>query len=136
MVGAETTSSAGVQSGILLPDRYRLMRRIASGGMATVWAGQDTLLDRRVAIKVLSEQLAADPRAIRRFKREARVAAHLSGHPHVVTIFDVGEATGPEDDERRPFIVMEHLPAGTVADALHSREAPARTGHDVAPPGG
>jgi len=95
-----------------LPARYELRRHIATGGMASVWCAHDALLGRSVAIKVLAAQLARDDRAIRRFEREARAAARLSGHPHVVTIYDVGEADG------RPYIVMEHLAGGTVADAI------------------
>ncbi len=78
-----------------------------------MWCAEDHLLDRRVAVKLLAEPFLSDPAAVRRFKREARAAARLSGHPHVVTIFDVGET-----DQGEPFIVMEHLAGGTVADAL------------------
>src|SRR5947209_2460663 len=92
-----------------LPERYHTLRRVASGGMATVWYAEDRVLGRSVAIKVLSEAIGHDPAARGRFKREARTAAHLSGHPHVVTIYDVGEA-----DPGRPFIVMEYLEGGSV----------------------
>src|SRR5579884_1992137 len=101
-----------------LPTRYRPLRRLAVGGTATVWCAEDRTLGRRVAVKLLAEPYASDPEAVRRFKREARAAARLSSHPHVVTIFDVGEAPAP-DGSRRPFLVMEHLAGGTVADALH-----------------
>jgi eukaryotic-like serine/threonine-protein kinase len=118
-MGAQTRSSASVLQDVTLPDRYRIVRRIALGGMATVWCANDLVLGRHVAIKLLAEQFADDERARRRFEREARAAAHLSGHPHVVTIYDVGQ-TGPRDGELsgRPFIVMEHLAGGTVADAV------------------
>jgi serine/threonine-protein kinase len=96
-----------------LPQRYQLVRRIANGGMASVWCAEDQVLGRRVAIKVLCEPYAHDFTAVRRFQREARVAARLSGHRHVVTIYDVGRAP-----DGRAFIVMEYLPGGTVADAL------------------
>ena len=97
---------------VALPDRYRVTGFLAAGGMAGVWSAHDELLDRRVAIKVLAEHLATDADAARRFQREARAAAGLSSHPHVVTIYDVGEHQG------RPFIVMELLPGGTVAGRL------------------
>jgi eukaryotic-like serine/threonine-protein kinase len=96
---------------VSLPARYRVIHHIATGGMASVWAVEDERLGRMVAIKVLTEGYAADPAANRRFQREARAAARVSGHPHVVTIYDVGEHGG------RPFIVMEHF-AGTVAQRL------------------
>lgn len=99
---------------VRLPDRYSDVRRIAAGGMATVHVAHDTLLDRPVAVKVLGERLASDDAARQRFQREARAAARLSDHPHVVTIFDIGEQDGT------PFIVMEHFAGGTVADRLRS----------------
>jgi serine/threonine-protein kinase len=80
--------------------------------MATVVAAEDEVLRRTVAVKVLSAHLAEDPKMVERFEREARTAASLSGHPNVVTIYDVGEHEG------RPYIVMEHLPGGTVAEVL------------------
>jgi tRNA A-37 threonylcarbamoyl transferase component Bud32 len=104
-----------------LPDRYRVRRHIASGGMASVWCAEDLVLGRTVAIKVLAERFAHDDIAMRRFKREARAAARASNHAHVVTIFDVGDLDpeeGAEDDPVRPFIVMEYLAGGTVADAI------------------
>ena len=102
-----------------MPERYELIRHIASGGMASVWCAEDRVLGRRVAIKLLAERFAYDQTAVRRFKREARTAARLSGHPNVVTIYDVGETTTPDPDAPpRAFIVMEFLAGGTVADAL------------------
>jgi serine/threonine protein kinase len=104
-----------------LPERYRLRRHIASGGMASVWSAEDRLLDRTVAIKILAERFAHDQLAVRRFKREARAAARVCGHNHVVTVFDVGDtepAAGDPADEGRAFIVMEYLAGGTVADAI------------------
>jgi hypothetical protein len=113
-----------------LPDRYRLGRHIASGGMASVWCADDLVLDRKVAIKVLAERFAHDGPAVARFQREARAAARVSGHPHVVTIYDVGELADSEDpltDATHPtgrgFIVMEFLAGGTVADAIHHDSA-------------
>jgi tetratricopeptide (TPR) repeat protein len=101
---------------ITLPDRYRIVRHLANGGMASVWEAHDELLDRPVAIKVLASHLTEDDRARRRFAREARTAAGLSSHPHVVTIYDVAEYDG------RSFIVMELLRGGTLADRLRSGE--------------
>ncbi len=100
---------------IALPERYDLTGHIANGGMASVWAAEDKVLGRSVAIKVMAPQLARDKQSVRRFEREARAAARVSSHPNVVTIFDVGEQAG------RAYIVMEYLPGGTVADALLQR---------------
>jgi eukaryotic-like serine/threonine-protein kinase len=107
-----------------LPERYRLRRHIASGGMASVWCADDRVLDRAVAIKILAERFAHDQLAVHRFKREARAAARVSGHAHVVTVFDVGDTDPARGDgdgdgmQGRAFIVMEYLAGGTVADAI------------------
>jgi serine/threonine-protein kinase len=101
---------------ITLPARYRVIRHLANGGMASVWEAHDELLDRAVAVKVLASHLSEDERARRRFQREARAVAGLSSHPHVVTIYDVGEHDG------RSFIVMELLGGGSVGDRLRARE--------------
>src|SRR4051794_12844870 len=99
-----------VEHQVTLPDRYRVTRRIASGGMATVYACEDQVLGRLVAVKVLAAHFSADTSAAERFQREARAAARVSDHPHVVTIYDIGEHEGTA------FIVMEYFPGGTVAD--------------------
>jgi serine/threonine protein kinase len=97
---------------ISLPDRYRIVRHLANGGMATVWEAHDELLGRPVAVKLLASHLSADDRARRRFQREARAAAGLSSHQHVVTIYDVGEHHG------RVFMVMELMRGGTLGERL------------------
>jgi serine/threonine-protein kinase len=99
---------------ISLPARYRVVRHIADGGMAAVWAAEDEKLGRLVAVKVLSPAFASDERAVKRFQREARAGARLSDHRHVVTVYDIGEHAG------RAFMVMEYLSGGTVADRLKS----------------
>ena len=99
---------------ISLPDRYRVVRHIANGGMASVWEAHDELLDRAVAVKLLASHLSEDDRARQRFQREARAAAAVSSHPNVVTIYDVGEHDG------KTFMVMELLKGGTVADKLRA----------------
>ena len=92
-------------------ERYRLVRRIASGGMGEVWEADDTVLGRRVALKVLVEELAADDRATRRFVREARATARLA-HPNVARVYDFGRDGGA------PFLVMELLEGETLAGRL------------------
>ncbi len=103
---------------VALPDRYTDLRRIAAGGMATVYAAQDTRLGRKVAIKVLHPHVAASADARERFAREARAAARVGDHPHVVAIYDVGEAGGT------PYLVMAHFDGGTVADRLRAGRVP------------
>jgi serine/threonine protein kinase len=103
-----------VQAGVL-PDRYGDARLIGRGGMGRIYLAEDRELGRRVAIKVLDERFAGNEQLRERFKREALTAARLSSHPHVVTIFDVGEWQG------RPFIVMEYLPGGTLGDRARQR---------------
>jgi eukaryotic-like serine/threonine-protein kinase len=103
-----------------LPERYRVDGLIGTGGMASIWGAEDLALGRAVAVKVLGDNLAQQETSVQRFEREARTAAGLCGHPNVLTIYDVGEHEG------RPFIVMEHLSGGTVADRLRAAGAPPR----------
>lgn len=95
----------------LLADRYRLRRRIGSGGMASVWLARDEVLIRPVAVKLIDPELARDRDFRERFREEARAAAALS-HPHIVTVHDYGESDGT------PYIVMELL-TGDTLDASH-----------------
>ncbi len=114
-------------SQIELPERYRVARHIASGGMASVWEAEDLLLGRTVAVKVLGAQFASDPSARARFQREARTAAQVSDQTNVVTIYDIGEHA---DDA---FIVMEYFAGGTVADRLRAaRDGGERVSHETA----
>jgi tRNA A-37 threonylcarbamoyl transferase component Bud32 len=117
-MGDRSHADARVRPQLGLPDRYEPIRRIATGGMASVWCARDRALGRNVAIKLLAERFADDPAGTERFMREARAAARLSGHPNVVMIYDVGEASSTDRDPGRAFIVMEYLAGGTVADAL------------------
>jgi eukaryotic-like serine/threonine-protein kinase len=111
----------GIGGGIAydtLPARYVSPARIASGGMGDVYRATDSVLGRAVAVKVLAERHARNEDVRERFKREALAAAQLSGHRHVVTVFDVGEHAG------RPFIVMELLEGGSVHDRLRTGAVP------------
>jgi len=94
--------------------RYRRVRLLAHGGMATVELAQDTELDRPVAIKRLADNLAANDEYKHRFLREARLAARLS-HPNIVAVYDAGADNGT------PFIVMEYVEGETVGDLLRRR---------------
>ncbi len=92
-------------------NRYRLDRKLGEGGMATVYCGTDVLLRRRVAIKVLREQYAADEEFVRRFYQEAESAAKLS-HPNIVNTFDVGR------QDSTYFIVMELIDGPSLAEII------------------
>src|SRR5436190_17316388 len=104
---------------LALPPRYAAAELVGRGGMADIYAAEDTELGRRVAVKVLSERFAEDPDIRERFKREALAAARLSGHPSIATIFDVGETEG------RPFLVMELVDGGSLADRIEAGPIPA-----------
>jgi serine/threonine protein kinase len=101
----------------LLPPRYRSPKRIASGGMGEIYRATDATLGRAVAVKLLAERYARDDAVRQRFTREALSAARLSGEPHVITIFDVGEFGA------RPFIVMEYLSGGSLEQRLRKHGA-------------
>jgi len=97
-------------------NRFQAVGRIDAGGMGEVWEADDTLLGRRVAIKVLAEELAGDPVAVRRFRREARATALLD-HPNVVRVFDFV-------DGQAPFLVLELLEGQTLAERLRGGALP------------
>ena len=82
-----------VADNTLVDGRYRIVRRIGSGGMADVYCAEDTHLGREVALKVLHRRFAQDQEFVERFRREAKAAAGL-GHPNVVGVFDRGEHQG------------------------------------------
>jgi len=96
----------------ILPPRYRGAKRIGRGGMGDIYRATDEALGRAVAVKVLGEHYAQDETVRERFSREALAAARLSGRPHVITIFDVGEWEG------RPYIVMELVDGGTLEQRI------------------
>jgi serine/threonine-protein kinase len=98
--------------GETLSNRYRLIARVAGGGMGEVYRGHDLLLDRGVAVKVLQPGLASDPELVARFKNEARAAARLT-HPNVVAVYDWGC-----EDERTYYMVMEYVSGTDLRDVL------------------
>jgi serine/threonine-protein kinase len=116
------TTTADPLVGHLLDGRYRVDGRVARGGMATVYTGFDTRLDRIVAIKVMHASLADDEAFVARFVREARSAARLQ-HPNVVAIFDQGSDGG------RVYLIMELIAGRTLREVLreHTRRWPRRT---------
>ena len=97
-----------------LVSHYRLIKLIGSGGMGTVFQAEDTQLERFVAIKFLSKQIAHDPLTFERFRREARTASALS-HPNICTIHEIGT------HQDRPYIVMEYLEGKDLREVIRGR---------------
>jgi serine/threonine-protein kinase len=98
----------------LIDGRYRVVRKLGSGGMATVYLAEDQELGRRVALKILNERYVHDDQFVERFRREAKNAAGLS-HPNIVSIFDRGETDGTY------YIAMEYLDGRTLKELLRRR---------------
>jgi eukaryotic-like serine/threonine-protein kinase len=103
--------------GTVVDERYRLERKIGSGGMADVWLADDTELDRKVAIKILHDNFAQDAEFVERFQREAQAAAGLQ-HPNVVGIFDRGSFDGTY------FIAMEYVDGPSLKDLVRGGMSP------------
>lgn len=107
---------SGFATGELLKGRYRLERLLGRGGMAAVWLGHDEVLERPVAVKVLSDTIATDPEFVARFRREAQTAAGLS-HPNLVGVYDYSE------EGERPYLVMQFVPGEDLASRRARGEA-------------
>jgi serine/threonine-protein kinase len=90
---------------------YEILEKLGEGGMGEVWLARDTRLDREVAIKVLSPEVAADPERLERFRREAKSVAALN-HPNIVTIHSV------EEDGDVPFFTMEYVEGETLSRVI------------------
>ena len=105
-----------LSKGQKINDRYEIIKTIGEGGMANVYLAHDTILDRKVAIKVLRGDLSNDEKFIRRFKREALSVSNLS-HPNIVEVYDVGEEDG------NYYIVMEYIEGKTLKQLLQKRGA-------------
>jgi serine/threonine protein kinase len=91
---------------------YTLLEPLGHGGMAVVYRARQDSLDRTVAVKILSENLAASTEFLERFRREARTAANLR-HPNVITVFDFGQ-----DERGVPYLVLEYIEGPTLADLM------------------
>src|SRR5205085_4067581 len=94
--------------------RYKVVRKLGTGGMANVYLAEDQELGRRVAIKMLDDRHSQDEQFVERFRREAKNAAGLS-HPNIVSIYDRGEAEGTY------YIAMEYLEGRTLKELIVTR---------------
>lgn len=103
-----------IVKGSKINDRYQIIKTLGEGGMANVYLAHDTILDRKVAVKVLRGDLANDEKFVRRFQREALSASSLS-HPNIVEMYDVGE------DDGQYYIVMEYVDGKTLKQVLKQR---------------
>jgi beta-lactam-binding protein with PASTA domain/tRNA A-37 threonylcarbamoyl transferase component Bud32 len=114
-----------VERDTIIDGRYRVLRKLGSGGMADVYCAQDQQLGRRVAVKLLYRHFAEDEQFVERFRREASSAAGLQ-HPNIVGIYDRGEWNGTY------YIAMEYIEGRTLKDVIRERgPAPPEAAVDI-----
>ena len=106
-----------VTEGSVVDGRYRVLRRLGSGGMADVWLAEDAHLQRQVALKVLHRRFAQDQEFVQRFQREAESAAGLQ-HPNIVSVFDRGQVEGTY------YIAMQYIDGPTLKQLIDRGLAP------------
>src|SRR5438309_1777655 len=113
------TIIAGTQLG-----HYTIISQLGAGGMGEVYLAHDTKLDRKVALKVLPAEVAANRDRMERFVREAKAAAALN-HPHIAHIYEIGESgSSPAVREGVHFIAMEYIDGGTLREKIHRDKTP------------
>ena len=112
---------APFESHYLIGGRYRLERRVATGGMAEVWLALDEQLQRQVAVKLLKESIAKDPVVLERFRREAVALARLT-HPNIVPVYDCVE------DRGTLVVVMRYINGKSLRDILDEKREQSRDG--------
>ncbi|KAF0091402.1 MAG: sps1 [Fusobacteria bacterium] len=100
--------------GKIFADRYKLIKILGTGGMADVYLGEDIMLNKLIAIKILKKELINNRESVRYFKNEAEVISHLS-HPNIVEVYDVGMSEG------NPYIVMEYVEGKTLKDIIREK---------------
>lgn len=103
-----------LKTGMIIAERYEILSKIGTGGMADVYKAKDHKLNRFVAVKVLKPEFREDTTFIRKFRSEAQAAAGLT-HPNIVNVFDVG------DDEGVYYIVMELIEGITLKEYIAKR---------------
>src|SRR5438132_13914579 len=106
---AQLSSGAGLS-------HYRIVSKLGAGGMGEVYLAQDTKLDRKVALKILPADLAANQDRMRRFTQEAKAAAALN-HPNIATIHEIGESDGLN------FIAMEFIDGATLREKIYREKS-------------
>lgn len=112
--------------GRLISERYRVLERIAQGGMGAVYLGEHVLLRKRVAIKILRPEAASEPQLVGRFEREAVAGAHVS-HPHVAGATDFGQ-----EPDGCQFLVLEYVRGRTLAEEIQRGPLPPRRALNIA----
>ena len=117
-MGLHSVSNHALAEGTLV-DHFRVLRRIGRGGMGEVYLARDTRLGRKVALKLIRSDAFADHDAVERFLFEARVTARFA-HPHIVTVFDVGEHLG------QPYVALEYLEGQSLRARLEAERPSVR----------
>lgn len=112
---ADETSQDDSLIGTVLEERYRIIERIAAGGMGVVYRGERIELERPVAVKFLHQSFVSNPTTLQRFKREAMTMSRLT-HPNCISVIDIGISSAA------PYIVMDYVTGRTLEDLLEDEE--------------